>query len=64
MDFLTSEEYIYINAKTNLVKKMGKFIRYIGRPWVNDWMPFATAEFAFGTIEANEYHLLQIIQKE
>ena len=45
------------NTENNNERKiyLGKFIKYIGLPYVSDWITDAKAEFEYGTISKGHY---------
>ena len=47
----------HVNTEKNNERKiyLGKFIKYIGLPYVSDWMHDAKAKFEYGTISKGYY---------
>ena len=62
MSFFTGTHSYYFVGPANLIENnnerkiyLGKFIRYIGLPYVSDWINDAKAEFEYGTISKGYY---------
>jgi len=43
------------NTNTNTKTQLGKFIEYIGLPYVSDWLHDAKARFEYGVISRGYY---------
>jgi hypothetical protein len=73
MSFFTGTHSYYFVGPTDLIENnkhiennerkvyLGKFIRYIGLPYVSDWIHDAKAVFEYGTISNGYYDSVRAI---